>query len=149
MPPQKSASTLVSKIQKKFWFQHLVRNTQRRNTWQALFDQALPSDMVGHYHVLDMKGSELFVGTDNAAWAARLRYATPQILLGLQRCVEFSVVRVLHCAVMPPVQERVEKRSMVPIPESAARSMIAVAETISDPDLKAAMLKLAKNVGKS
>jgi len=38
-----------------------------------------------------------------------------------------------------------EKRRAEPIPSSAATFMRAVAETIADPELKAAMLKLASN----
>lgn len=143
---QKSTKTLADQVQGKAWFQHLVHATNVRENLQSIFEQAIPADFIGNYHVLEIKGAELLVGTDTAAWATRLRYAEPQIIETLQQHKKFSGISVIKCLVMPPKTNQYPKKHVEAIPESAAKSMKAIANSITDPDLKAAMLKLAKNV---
>lgn len=149
MKPQSSpqnAKTLGTQIQGKSWFQQLTHATRMRDHMQSLFDQSLPEDLIGKCQVLEIKAAALWIGTDNAAWATRFRYATPEILPALQQHKVFSDIQTINCMVMPAATGKAtQKREVDPIPESAAKSMRIIANTIADPDLKAALLKLASN----
>jgi hypothetical protein len=143
---QKNAKTLSGQIAEKNWFQNLLDATKTRDHRQSLFDQSIPKEFLGKYHVLELQGTQLLIGTNNAGHATRMRYEAPHVVQTLQQHALFSLVKTLSCIVMPPSTPYVsEKRHAQPIPASAATFMKAVAATITDPDLKAAMLKLASN----
>lgn len=143
---QKNVETLSGQVHEKSWFQQLLHATKIRDHMQSLFDQSVPEEFVRKYHVLEIQGTHLLTGTNNAGYAIRLRYAMPQIIDILHQHALFSTIKTLSCIVMPPSTPYIpEKRQAQPIPESAATFMRAVAATITDPELKAAMLKLASN----
>jgi hypothetical protein len=142
-----STKNLAKQIGDKSWFQQLQYATNLRNKMQALFEQSLPQDLIDRYHVLEIQGTELLIGTENAGYAMRIHYVTAQIVESLKQHEMFSTVQSLKCIVMPPkTAPTPAPRKVEPMPESAAKSMKAIANSVEDPDLKAAMLKLARNV---
>lgn len=149
MCPQSSKQptrTLVSQLQDKLWFQKLSHATQQRNQLQKWLEQSLPEDLNGKYYALEVKDATLYLGTRNASWAARLRYTIPQMINQLQKNHKaLSRVQEIKCLIMPPIQETTASWTATALPEGAAQSMIAIAHSVTDPDLKAALLKLAKN----
>jgi hypothetical protein len=47
----------------------------RRNAWQERLAKILPGDLVVRIHQVLVRGDELIVYAESAAWAARLRFA--------------------------------------------------------------------------
>ncbi|MDF3055514.1 MAG: hypothetical protein K0Q74_1421 [Gammaproteobacteria bacterium] len=141
---QKSLQVLSAQAHKTAWFQRLVQAININRQMQSLFDSLMPKDLVGEYYVLEMQETKLCIGTGNAGHATRLRYAAPYLVESLQQYDLFSSLETISCIVMPPSTVYVpEKKQAKPISKSVGEFMEIVAATISDPDLKAAMLKLS------
>lgn len=82
-------------------------------------------------------GDTLVVSADSAAWATRLRYEAARILGEMD-------ARNLRVRVAPPPGEPPRAVATPPtLPESAAAALRETAKGVTDPDLAAALLRLA------
>ncbi len=107
----------------------------------------LPADMRPHCQVANLRAGTLVLAADSPAWAARLRFHAPRLLRRLRaRGLKAQRVRVLIQAPIPARRE-----TPVPPPRrlsaEAARLIHQQAEAIADPDLAAALRRLARRRG--
>ncbi len=116
---------------------------------QALDEQVrnqLPDNLRPHCHVLSLHDRILILATDSPVWAARLRFHAPRLVKQLtrQRIVSVRLVRVL---VIPPEKTMTSARKTAPDEEQGHRRAAALeqaAQTVSDPRLKSALLRLSR-----
>jgi hypothetical protein len=97
----------------------------------------LPPDFRPHCTGVRPDGDTLVVFADSPVWATRLRYEAPRILPG-------TGFRNLRVRVAPPAATvRPAVRKAPSLPGAAAALLRETAAAVADPDLAAALLRLA------
>ena len=90
------------------------------------------------------EGNLVLIITDGQ-WATRLRYREKRLLKQLGELVEFSGLQRISFKVRPPVSAPQGNAHQASLSASAARSIQASAECINDPQLRAALERLASH----
>ena len=113
-----------------------------------LLTELLPAPLNEHCHILSIRNSVLVMAADSPVWAARLRFHAPQLVkqlllrLPAKRCT-------IQVRVRPPEIPPVPLQHVVNRPGAQGIAALQqVAQTVSDPELKTALLRLA-NRGRS
>jgi hypothetical protein len=110
----------------------------------ALVHELIPAPMNQHCRVLSVREDTLIVAADSAAWAARLRYQSPQLIRQLAGVSSMNLRTVhvrIRAAAPPPERHTATARQSVSDTNSLALKQAA--RNITDPRLKAALLRLA------
>lgn len=108
--------------------------------------QLLPPALQPHCHVLSVRDQVLVLSADSPVWAARLRFHAPKLVKQLSR-QQTVTVRTFRIRVIPPEKtatSTVKHASGQPPDRIRAAALAQAAETVSDPRLKSALLKLSK-----
>lgn len=110
----------------------------------AIVRKLLPSPMKEHCRVLSVRDRVLVLAADSPVWAARLRFHSPALVkqLGNMKTVNLRTVqvRVRPLDKPPAVQKRLNKPVLS---TTSSRSLEQTARGVTDPGLKAALLRLA------
>jgi hypothetical protein len=142
-PRAKTIKTLSSEILRGFSGQ-LDQLAILRLCWATHVAQP----MVVHSEPICYEGGVLSVGVDSPAWASRLRQQTASLLRVLRHEPALKGLRDFKIRIQPtkprlaaaPVPVRLPSR----LSPRTARLIQGVAESIADPDLRAALERLAK-----
>jgi hypothetical protein len=104
----------------------------------------LETPLNDHCQVLALRGQTLILAADSPVWAARLRFHIPRLVKQFSRLqtVPLSTIRVKVCPISRPTAPA---NRPAPKRRGAAgkRALLQAAETVSDPELKSALQKLA------
>lgn len=115
--------------------QHIMQLNQGLNIF-------FPDDLRNHCQIINLQQSQLTVAADNAAWATQLRYQVNTVLDGIKTVM--PDIRSLKIVTQQPdaivKTKPVEKRELS---AEAAEHLQATAETVTNPELKAVLEKLA------
>lgn len=112
--------------------------------------QIMPPDAIEHVQFCRMENRVLKVTLDNAAWLARLRFISRQLIDELNRAGVTVVDTTWHVApekikVEPrPIASRMRTRS-----EASGDILQATAESMDADELQSALLKVAKQMRKT
>jgi hypothetical protein len=104
----------------------------------------LETPLNDHCQVLTLRDQTLILAADSPVWAARLRFHIPRLVKQFSRLqtVSLSTIRVRVCPssrpTAPAERPTTKRRSA-----AGKKVLLQAAETISDPELKSALLKLA------
>ena len=122
----------------------LVTRARTLMELEALLHELLPAPLKEHCRVLAIRDETLVLATSSPVWAARLRFHAPLLVKQLSD-YQTVTIRSVRVRVRPP-----EKHSPPPRRQAALRpgkagaaALQQVAQTISDPALKTALLRLA------
>lgn len=112
---------------------------------QALVDSVLEPAAREHCRAASYKDGLLKLLVSDSQWATRLRYQQKRLIRQLQAYSEFATLTKIHCKVQPPLVKnappvRKMRRSIV-----AAETLIETSEQIDDPNLRAALERLARH----
>jgi hypothetical protein len=104
----------------------------------------LPAPLTEHCRILSIRDTTLVLAADSPVWAARLRFHTPLLLKQLAR-IQGVRLRRVRIRVRPPEAATAPRHRHVPNRRSAAgtAALQQAAQTVSDPELKTALLRLA------
>ena len=113
----------------------------------VLLEQAvlklLPQNLAGHCKVLNLKKETLVLGAKSSAWAARLRFAEPELLRQLQ-CHFPGMVRSVHVRIQPlAVETPAKHQPKLKISMENADLLAQTARNINHPGLQEALYRLA------
>ncbi|MCB1745860.1 MAG: DUF721 domain-containing protein [Gammaproteobacteria bacterium] len=141
------APTQVGRIVSAFG--HLKQLTARAARVAELekeLQSLLPPALAAQVRLATIENGSLVLFAASPAWAAKLRYATPQLLAALPRRAEFAEVRSIRVRVEPrestaPGERRPERAHMS---AAAGRDIRAQAESLDDDNLRAALRRLAR-----
>lgn len=103
---------------------------------------ALPDTLAPHVQVSNLRDGRLVMIADNAAWGTRLRYFRAVILKAAADAGGADAVK-LEIRVNPRERMAPPPRRPQPISADAGRDIAASAEHIDDPELAAALRRLA------
>jgi hypothetical protein len=104
----------------------------------------LPNACRPHCRVANLRAGLLSIAVDSPAWAARVRFLAPRLLQNLQRQTDLPVHRI-EVSVMP-VEVSIARTGM-PRPGLSHKTLALLEETaqsMDDPALRAALLRLAR-----
>ena len=98
-----------------------------------------------HVIVADYQKKTLVLHTDSAAWAARLRYLTPDILTTFKG--DLPGVRTIRIKVVPPDPPVQTSRKAVKVSPDTAGGIREVADKIPDKALRTTLRNIAGYLG--
>ena len=107
----------------------------------------LPKSIAPHCLAAVRNGSSLTLFVDSPAWSSRLRYLTAELLKSLinnKPGINQIKIRIIPPARNPDANR--PKRHPTPLPKEEAEHINSVAESIDDPELSAALHRLAQRV---
>ena len=122
----------------------LLARSRELRKMDILLAELLPAPLNSHCRILSIRNSILVLAADSPVWAARLRFQAPQLVKQLtqhlsgKRCTIHVRVRPPETALAPPPQ----KPGIRPGIQGIA-ALQQAAQTVSDPELKTALLRLA------
>jgi hypothetical protein len=122
----------------------LLANSRDLGKMDILLAELLPAPLNTHCHLLSIRNSVLVMAADSPVWAARLRFHAPQLVKQLAR--RLSAKRcTIHVRVRPPEIPR-PPRPQKAVSRPGRQGITALqqaAQSVSDPALKTALLRLA------
>ena len=125
-------------------YSRLVSQARALLGLDGLIQELLPDALKTHCRVLSVRDQTLVLAADSPVWAARLKFHSSQLVkqLNRQQTVKLRTVRI---RVRPPEKQLVTERRNTPLKLgiNSATALRQAADSVSDPDLKSALLRLA------
>ncbi|MFL6964866.1 DUF721 domain-containing protein [Pseudomonas alvandae] len=118
-------------------------HARRLGHLQRLLDSQLQPAAREHCHVASWREGSLLLIVTDGHWATRLRYQQKRLLRQLQAFEEFANLTRILFKVQPPTVQAGAKGHTLDLSTDAAATIQATAEGISDPNLRAALERLA------
>lgn len=123
----------------------LFNQAQRLGQLQRLLESQLQPAAREHCHVASWREGTLLLVVTDGHWATRLRYQQKRLQRDLQALVEFeSLTRILF-KVQPPTVQSTAVGHSIDLSVRSAENIQATAEGITDPNLRAALERLASH----
>lgn len=142
------AQKTTSVLQSSTSLQRLVARAQATDQLQNLLNQFLQPAVREHCHLASLHAGTLTLIVTDGHWATRLRYQQKRLLKQLQGLAEFSEVSRIQFKVRPPMQPAKPQARTIELSQQAGQSIQDSAEATSDPVLRAALQRLAKQANK-
>lgn len=127
----------------------LIAHARQLQSLSSALRRCLPADAAAHVQVVRWGDGQLTVQVDSTAWATRLRYLSPQLLRQLQQLPEFTAAHRITLNIAPRAVPAAAIAQPCHLSPASARIIDANAETIVDPQLRAALKRLARHGQKS
>ena len=125
-------------------YSRLVSQARALMALETLLQALLPEPLKAHCRLLAIREDTLVLAADSPVWAARLRFHAPQLVKQFNRNQTVKL-RTIQIRVRPP--ERIvptqRRQSMSRRSKNSTTALQQVAQTVSDPGLKTALLRLA------
>ncbi len=126
--------------------QKLYHHARKLIEIREYLKSVVPFPINNHITVANLYDNTLIINADSAAWAARLRFYTPEILKALNDNNICTSVKSIRIKVMPPDNvQHDHTEEKLSISADTAALLQHVAESIVDPDLRETLLKLSRN----
>lgn len=111
-----------------------------------LLKSVLPVAAHPHIQASNIADTELVVVTDSTAWSTRLRLHTQDILYMLAQHTDCGITNIRIRLLKNHNKNKLPQADKKPIPlsDNSAALILQTAENITDPELKHALLQLAK-----
>ena len=114
---------------------------------QTLYLGSAPRELASSSRVKGYRAGTLFVSTDNAAVAAKLKQLAPRILASVQK-FEMQVTSI-RIEVQVTGLQRTYKSIKTSLTHEAIEEFDALSKRVTDPDLKSALANLVNHHGKA
>jgi hypothetical protein len=125
-------------------YSRLVSQTRILAALETLLQELLPEPLKAHCHLLAIRDETLVLAADSPVWAARLRFHAPQLVKQLNRSQTVKL-RTIRIRVRPPERlvPAARRKTTIHRSKNSTAALQQVAQTVSDPGLKSALLRLA------
>jgi hypothetical protein len=122
----------------------LLARARALNKLDAELHDLIPPPLNDHCRILSIRDDTLVLAADSPVWAARLRFQATQLVkqLSNSRTVNLRTVRV---RVRPPESRHAARpsRKQIPVTRKNSHTLREAAREVTDPGLRAALLRLA------
>lgn len=115
---------------------------------KIIISQSLDQQLAEHIEVAKVHNGTLLLIVDSPVWATRIRYMQDEIINGLKNYAITKSIYNVSIKVRPaPSTPRKKERPKSPasISQESARLMVEEINSISDPELKLALLRITKH----
>jgi hypothetical protein len=123
----------------------LFGEAQRLAQLQQLLESQLQPAARPHCRVASWRDGCLLLIVTDGQWATHLRYQQKRLLRQLQQLREFAALTKIHFKVQPPASARQASARQPTLSEDAAQTLRSAASGIDDPQLRAALERLASH----
>ena len=127
----------------------LVTRTRQLKRLTAVFRSHITNDLAPHCYLSNIEDSELTVYVDSAAWATRVRFQVPQLIPILRKANPvFSKLENIKVKVLTQNGSSAPSASEHKGPTMStenANGINSLSESIDDPELQLALLRLARH----
>lgn len=127
----------------------LVTRTRQLKRLTSLFRSHIDKELAPHCYLSNIGETEITVYIDSAAWATRIRFQVPQLIPMLRESNPvFSNLENIKIKVLTPSGDTASPAPLRTGPnmsEENANGINSLSESIDDPDLQAALTRLARN----
>ena len=106
----------------------------------------LEEPLRSHIQLVVIRDAILTLTADSSAWAAKMRYQIPNLYKQIASISDFAEIQTIRVKVSKSsaLRHPLESRKALPINGSAAEGIQRQAESLDDPALRDALLRLAK-----
>lgn len=125
----------------------LLEKSRHIERLQALLESRLEPAARPHCHVAALDSGTLRLVVSSSHWATRLRYQQKRLIRQLQAFNEFATLTKIHCKVQPPLVKKAPPVRTIKRSKVASNTLQETAEHVCDPELKAALSRLARHHG--
>ena len=141
-----SPTKLGAIVSQNSLLRQLFREAGNQQGVSERVSQAIDPSLRDHVRFALLRDETLILIADTSAWAARLRFDVANIKRRFATLPDFPRVTNIRVKVAAavPVTALPQRRAQA-ISESVARDVEVQAETIEDPELREAMLRLARH----
>lgn len=139
--------TFISVLLRRERLAPLLDQARSRESLGRAVETLLPAECRGHCRLGGFEGGRFVLLADSAAWATRLRYSAPEIREQLRRLPGGRGVTQVQVRVSPPASAAPSTERTRPLERPSAasgRALQDIAEAETDPQLRAALLRLAR-----
>lgn len=123
----------------------LLQHASELRAFQEELKTKLPSPLCDHFILANISEDTLTLHTDSPAWAARLRFLTPDILNHARQLRRLHPPRTIRIKIVPPVSQPASLKRTINLSRKNAKLIRDTANSISDPVLRAALTRLSQN----
>ena len=124
----------------------ICNHIEKINELQIKLQKHLDSPLNKHVAVADIRQKTLVLHTDSQAWAAKLRYQTPDILNKVKR--DTPGIHTIRIKVMPSDSLNQVARQAQQVSPDTAHAIRQVADKIGDPTLRSTLHSIAGNLAR-
>ena len=127
-------------------YAQLLSRARKLMALDARLHALIPAPLNEHCSVLGIRDATLILAADSPVWAARLRFYTSQLVKQLSG-PQTVTVRTIRVRVNPPEKPFVARPRQLPprLSSRSAKLLRQAAGNVTDPGLKSALLRLARN----
>jgi hypothetical protein len=123
---------------------HTLERAIALKQFSAKFQTTLSAPLKHHCYIANIRDDTVVIAADSPAWLTQLRYQAPKILAYIKQEIGLEQIRKLHFKVIL-TNDIPDTQSMQPkMSQQAALVLRQTAESLGDPDLKAAFRRLAQ-----
>lgn len=140
--PAKAPAALLRETRS---LQSLLKEAQRLSQLQLALEGQLEPVAREHCRVAAWRDGNLLLIVSDGQWATRLRYQEKRLCRQLSCLKEFSGLQRIILKVRPPASTAPQSTHQPSLSANAARSIQASADDVSDPQLRAALERLARH----
>ncbi|MGD8576364.1 MAG: DUF721 domain-containing protein [Thiohalophilus sp.] len=124
----------------------LVTTARELRQLDNLLSTVLDQPLTDHCRIARYDAETLVIQVDSPVWSSRLRYYIPTLLQELKQNIQslqgLKSIKLHVAPILPaPAEKPPANREISP---AASRDIQAMAEAIEDPDLREALLRLAR-----
>ncbi len=141
MSPEDFAKMPLSRLLETSWFRRMLTQVNQLQHLQEILKKA-DAALAERCQVAGWHGDSLRLAVKSSAWLTRVRYATPQLIRALRQYSEFAALQTIDCFVSPLAEPTQPQRLPNKISTQNKQLIQQTITTISDTDLKAALMKL-------
>lgn len=129
----------------------LVTRTRQLSQLNQILRNHLDVNLAPHCYIGNIERENLVILVDSAAWASKLRFSAQSILANLCSAhPSFANVKKIQIKILnQPVQPTEAEFQRPQMNEENAKGLVTLAQSVDDPDLQAALTRLANRKSKN
>lgn len=121
----------------------ILERARRLSRLEQAVLELIPTELVGHCKVLNLKNEILVLAAASPAWAGRLRFAAPELIRQLKSRFGLNV-RSVDLKIQPEYVDNQPVKTNRPMLSMRSATLVAqTAQSINHPPLQEALYRLA------
>jgi len=139
-------NTIASLLRKDSATGALVKQALALSELNTLLRQHLPVKFAEHITLSTIKDRTILLQSDSAAWAAQLRYITPELLESLNTAAEFQNIVNIQVKVRPESLPVDRRRKPLKLSRASADAINRYSSSLTNDKTREAFKRIAKKL---
>jgi hypothetical protein len=124
----------------------LVEQALALSKLNILLKRHLPAQIAEHTTLSTIKDRTIYLQSDSAAWAAQLRYVTPELIKSLSASEEFQNTVTVQVKVRPKSSPTDKKRTRLKLSRASADAINRYSSSLTNAKTRDAFKRITKHV---